>query len=85
MKIVCIQKVFAVLHHFLTSLATQYLALTVNGDPYSSRHFAKPASVIDSIKVLVSFFQVFADCMDWTGKCSTLCMAGAGGWIVGKC
>ena len=42
----------------LSRIATKYLALTVNSDPYAAKAFAKPTNVIDSFKILVSFSQV---------------------------
>ena len=57
-KLAVVQHVSRALHHVLSSLATKYLALTANKDPYAARAFAKPGIVYDSFKILVSFSQV---------------------------
>ena len=39
-----VQKMTGVLHRLLSNIATKYLALTVNSDPYAAKAFAKPGS-----------------------------------------
>jgi hypothetical protein len=46
------------INRILSSAATKYLAWTVNNDPHAAKAFARPQSVLDSIKVLVGYFQV---------------------------
>ena len=41
----------------LSGVATRYLALTVNDDPYGSKAFAKPESTVQTVKILISFLQ----------------------------
>ena len=53
-----VQRMCIALHRILSSIATQYLALMVTDDPYATKAFARPASALESIKVLVSFLQV---------------------------
>ena len=42
----------------LSRIATRYVALTVNSDPYASKAFVKPTATLQTIKVLISFMQV---------------------------
>ena len=42
----------------LSRIATRYLALTCNDDPYASKAFVKPTATLQSIKILISFTQV---------------------------
>ena len=57
-KITFFQKMSSAINRMMSSAATKYLAWTVNKDPYAAKAFAKPQSVLDSIKVLVSYLQV---------------------------
>ena len=57
-KLAVVQHVSQALHRVLSSLATKYLALTANKDPYAAKAFAKPGIVYDSFKILLSFSQV---------------------------
>ena len=58
MKLSFVQKVRQTVAPHLASLATKYLKLTVNSDPYASKAFAKPTASLQSAKILISFAQV---------------------------
>ena len=53
-KLSLVAKTTARLHRLLTNCATRYLALTTNDDPYADKAFAKPGSIADSAKILIS-------------------------------
>ena len=56
------------LHRLLANAATRYLALMSNDDPYASKAFAKPGSVVDSVKILISERAVCHDVLlGWAG------------------
>ena len=52
------QTMSGMMNRMLSSAATKYLAWTVSDDPYAAKAFARPQSVLDTIKVLVSYLQV---------------------------
>ena len=53
-KLSLVAKTTSWLHHVLANVAARYLAMTTNDDPYANKAFAKPGSIADSAKILVS-------------------------------
>ena len=53
-KLSLVAKTTAWLHCVLANVAARYLALTTNDDPYADKAFAKPSSIVDSAKILIS-------------------------------